>query len=280
MGMGYGERVGIDQQRDDPCSISILFYSICALFLFYLCSIPISILSTLYFYLYLFPFYSIDALFLVSRLRWNVQNHMEANLESYRNFPRLLIECGRKNLHFIHQSADIDTVVAQTTRSAFEYTGQRCSACERLHVADTIRPQVKEGKFLQSPRLRKKSPECWLIGSAVNSWCQLLILSSSVQYSSKHRKNWKSDLSWTFPILRQLSSTKLLSRKSLSTWTTRNRKNTILADGKVPRMVHRSHHCSSARSRRPVSTSTLRHDVFLADKSRIIIILQGALFAY
>ena len=34
------------------------------------------------------------------------------------------------------------TVVNTTVRSAFEYQGQKCSACSRMYVPDTLWPQV------------------------------------------------------------------------------------------------------------------------------------------
>ncbi|KAF3855546.1 hypothetical protein F7725_016269 [Dissostichus mawsoni] len=54
------------------------------------------------------------------------------NLDNYRNFPRLAGECGGKNFHFVHASADVESVVKGTIRSAFEYGGQKCSACSRI----------------------------------------------------------------------------------------------------------------------------------------------------
>lgn len=56
----------------------------------------------------------------------------------FRNFPRLSGECGGKNFHFVHKSADVDTVVACTIRSAFEYSGQKCSACSRMYVPEKL----------------------------------------------------------------------------------------------------------------------------------------------
>ena len=56
------------------------------------------------------------------------------NVKRYNTFPRLVGECGGKNFHLVHPSAHVDTVVAQTIRSAFEYSGQKCSACSRLYV--------------------------------------------------------------------------------------------------------------------------------------------------
>lgn len=64
--------------------------------------------------------------------------------------PRSLppAECGGKNFHFVHRSADVDSVVSGTLRSAFEYGGQKCSACSRLYVPRSLWPQVR-GRLLQ-----------------------------------------------------------------------------------------------------------------------------------
>lgn len=58
------------------------------------------------------------------------------------------IECGGKNFHFVHCSADVDSVVSGTLRSAFEYGGQKCSACSRLYVPHSLWPQIK-GRLLE-----------------------------------------------------------------------------------------------------------------------------------
>lgn len=52
-------------------------------------------------------------------------------------------ECGGKNFHFVHKSADVESVVKGTIRSAFEYGGQKCSACSRMYVPDGMWPQIK-----------------------------------------------------------------------------------------------------------------------------------------
>ncbi|KAM9736464.1 delta-1-pyrroline-5-carboxylate dehydrogenase, mitochondrial isoform 1-T1 [Dama dama] len=73
------------------------------------------------------------------------------NLDRFRAFPRLAGECGGKNFHFVHRSADVDSVVSGTLRSAFEYGGQKCSACSRLYVPRSLWPQIK-GRLLEELR--------------------------------------------------------------------------------------------------------------------------------
>ncbi len=56
------------------------------------------------------------------------------NIESYRSYPRLVGETGGKDYIFMHPTADIDAVVTAAIRGAFEYQGQKCSACSRLYL--------------------------------------------------------------------------------------------------------------------------------------------------
>jgi len=66
------------------------------------------------------------------------------NLDTYRTFPRLVGETGGKNFHMVHASADVDLVVNSTVRAAFEYQGQKCSACSRLYVPDVLWPTIRD----------------------------------------------------------------------------------------------------------------------------------------
>lgn len=67
------------------------------------------------------------------------------NVHRYRTYPRLVGETGGKNFHFVHESADPRNVVNQTVRSAFEYQGQKCSACSRAYVPRSMWPEVRDG---------------------------------------------------------------------------------------------------------------------------------------
>ncbi|XP_053602023.1 delta-1-pyrroline-5-carboxylate dehydrogenase, mitochondrial [Plodia interpunctella] len=72
-------------------------------------------------------------------------NAVGKNLSVYRNYPRLIGECGGKNYHFVHPTADVQSVVSGTIRSAFEYCGQKCSACSRMYVPKSLYDQIKHG---------------------------------------------------------------------------------------------------------------------------------------
>lgn len=73
----------------------------------------------------------------LSTFQW-LTSEVGLNIKRYKSFPRLVGECGGKNFHLIHQSADVETATVQTVRSAFEYSGQKCSACSRLYVPKSM----------------------------------------------------------------------------------------------------------------------------------------------
>lgn len=80
------------------------------------------------------------------------------NVKRYESFPRLIGECGGKNYHFVHESAHLDTVAAQTIRSAFEYSGQKCSACSRMYVPEKKWPALKAKLFEQIKQIKLGPP--------------------------------------------------------------------------------------------------------------------------
>ncbi|MFA7201182.1 MAG: L-glutamate gamma-semialdehyde dehydrogenase, partial [Bacteroidales bacterium] len=67
------------------------------------------------------------------------------NLSQYKSYPRLVGETGGKDFIFVHPSANIQDVVINTIRGAFEYQGQKCSAASRMYVPRSLWPKIKEG---------------------------------------------------------------------------------------------------------------------------------------
>ncbi|XP_044260944.1 delta-1-pyrroline-5-carboxylate dehydrogenase, mitochondrial [Tribolium madens] len=80
------------------------------------------------------------------------------NINKYINFPRLIGECGGKNYHFVHPTADVTSVVNATIRSAFEFCGQKCSACSRMYVPESLWPKIKEGLLAERAKLKIGDP--------------------------------------------------------------------------------------------------------------------------
>lgn len=80
-------------------------------------------------------------------------------IDIYRNFPRMIGECGGKNYHFVHPTADVESVVTGTIRSAFEYNGQKCSACSRAYVPESLWPKIKEGLLSEREKIKMGNVE-------------------------------------------------------------------------------------------------------------------------
>jgi 1-pyrroline-5-carboxylate dehydrogenase len=67
-----------------------------------------------------------------------------ANVDRYRNYPRVVGETGGKDFILVHPSADLDAVAVACVRGAYEYQGQKCSAASRLYAPRSRWPALKE----------------------------------------------------------------------------------------------------------------------------------------
>ena len=72
--------------------------------------------------------------------------------KTYRDYPRMVGETSGKNFHLVHSSADISSAVNHTVRAAFEYSGQKCSACSRIYL-----PQSAAESFLDKLKAQLKT---------------------------------------------------------------------------------------------------------------------------
>lgn len=77
----------------------------------------------------------------------------------YRGYPRIVGETGGKNFHVVHPSADVNNVVLNTIRGAFEYQGQKCSATSRAYVPKSLWPEIKKGLVEETSKLKVGPPE-------------------------------------------------------------------------------------------------------------------------
>ncbi|MHC4675393.1 MAG: L-glutamate gamma-semialdehyde dehydrogenase, partial [Planctomycetota bacterium] len=59
-----------------------------------------------------------------------------------RGLKRVIAEMGGKNAIIVDADADLDEAVAGIIASAFEYTGQKCSACSRVVVHQSVKEQL------------------------------------------------------------------------------------------------------------------------------------------
>ncbi|HXH98194.1 MAG TPA: L-glutamate gamma-semialdehyde dehydrogenase [Gaiellaceae bacterium] len=67
-----------------------------------------------------------------------------ANIEQYRNYPRVVGETGGKDFIVAHASADVEAVATAIVRGSFEYQGQKCSAASRVFAPSNLWPELRE----------------------------------------------------------------------------------------------------------------------------------------
>ncbi|KAK3071756.1 1-pyrroline-5-carboxylate dehydrogenase [Teratosphaeriaceae sp. CCFEE 6253] len=79
----------------------------------------------------------------------------------YQGYPRIVGETGGKNYHLVHHSADVENVVINTVRGAFEYQGQKCSATSRGYFPSSSWEQAKPRLIEETKKLKVGDPEAW-----------------------------------------------------------------------------------------------------------------------
>ncbi|KAH8672608.1 1-pyrroline-5-carboxylate dehydrogenase [Tricladium varicosporioides] len=90
--------------------------------------------------------------------------------KKYRDFPRMVAETSGKNFHLVHSSADITNAVKHTIRAAFEYSGQKCSACSRIYLPQSRASQFLDEMKQELAQLRMGPPEDFtnFVGPVIN----------------------------------------------------------------------------------------------------------------
>jgi len=83
----------------------------------------------------------------------HVWKRVGQNLEKYRNFPRIVGETGGKDFIVMHSSADVRGTAINLIRGAFEYQGQKCSACSRSYVPASRWPEVERLLKEETPKV-------------------------------------------------------------------------------------------------------------------------------
>jgi len=67
-----------------------------------------------------------------------------ANIDTYRNYPRIVGETGGKDFIVAHPTADVESLATAILRGSFEYQGQKCSAASRVYAPANLWPDLKE----------------------------------------------------------------------------------------------------------------------------------------
>jgi 1-pyrroline-5-carboxylate dehydrogenase len=77
-----------------------------------------------------------------------------SNIETYRNYPRIVGETGGKDFIVAHPSADVEEVATAIVRGSFEYQGQKCSAASRVYAPANLWPELRERLAEQVAQLK------------------------------------------------------------------------------------------------------------------------------
>lgn len=81
------------------------------------------------------------------------------NIHQYKTYPRIVGETGGKDFIIAHPSADVNQVVANTIRGAFEFQGQKCSAASRAYFPKSLWPAIQEVLGKELATVKMGSPE-------------------------------------------------------------------------------------------------------------------------
>ena len=82
-----------------------------------------------------------------------------ANMDTYRNYPRIVGETGGKDFIFAHSSSPVKALATAMVRGAFEYQGQKCSAASRAYIPSSLWPAVRDEVGRQLKEIRMGDPE-------------------------------------------------------------------------------------------------------------------------
>jgi predicted delta-1-pyrroline-5-carboxylate dehydrogenase group 2 len=96
-----------------------------------------------------------------------------------RHIKKVITELGGKNAIIVDEGADIEEAVPRIVRSAFAFQGQKCSACSRVIVLESVYDAVLERLVSSVRSLRIGPPEVYGndIGPVVDAAAQARIMS-------------------------------------------------------------------------------------------------------
>lgn len=86
-------------------------------------------------------------------------HYIASRIHHYDTFPRIIGETGGKNFHLVLPDADPEYVASETVKSAFGYSGQKCSACSRLYIPKSLQQDIIAHLVRMIKGLKFGSPE-------------------------------------------------------------------------------------------------------------------------
>ena len=81
------------------------------------------------------------------------------NIHTYKTYPRIVGETGGKDFIMAHKPADAKQVATAIARGAFEFQGQKCSACSRCYIPKSLWADVKKYLVEDVKSFKMGSPE-------------------------------------------------------------------------------------------------------------------------
>lgn len=81
------------------------------------------------------------------------------NIHIYKSYPRIVGETGGKDFIIGHKSADPKILATAILRGAFEFQGQKCSACSRAYIPSNLWKEVKKIFTEEIDSMKMGSPE-------------------------------------------------------------------------------------------------------------------------
>ena len=80
------------------------------------------------------------------------------NINTYRDYPRIVGETGGKDFIFCHPTADLEVSATAIIRGGFEYQGQKCSAASRIYLPKSISKKLISNVIDQVKTIKMGSP--------------------------------------------------------------------------------------------------------------------------
>lgn len=124
----------------------------------------------------------------------NIWTTIANNLANYVSYPKIVGETGGKDYIFVHNSANIDEVVAALIRGAFEYQGQKCSAASRAYIPQSIWADFKDHLLNEMKKVKMGPPEDF--SNFVNAVIDKAAFKSITAYIDYTKKSKEAEIIW------------------------------------------------------------------------------------
>lgn len=80
-------------------------------------------------------------------------------IDNLKEYPRIVGETGGKDFLFAHPNCDKNALLTALIRGSFEYQGQKCSACSRAYIPQSVYDEIKDDLKKGVEEIKMGSPE-------------------------------------------------------------------------------------------------------------------------